>query len=522
MIRTSLSDPLRIDFITLASSGARIGMSMCPGKQTSETSWSLPWERDLETDIKAIADWGATALVSLITEHEFEWVNVVELPQIAQRHGLEWHHLPITDMRAPDERFETRWLYSGKRLRTLLTAGRHLALHCMGGLGRTGTIAARLMVELGDTPEHAISRVRSARRGTIQTPDQESHVYRCEAVAAPGAATSYGDRVLGCLLGGAVGDAFGALIEFENMETIYQRFGAQGLLDPCKLAAQLQVSDDTQMTMFTLEGLLRAQNADQGVALQSIRESYLDWLATQIPVPHRQLAGRIASDPLLRQRRCPGTTCLSGLAAGGDGSPEAPLNDSKGCGAAMRVAPVGLFPRWFDVRAAFELGVMSGALTHGHPDAYYPAGAMAAMVRQLIAGVDLREATHAVIDLLSEREQSAQTIAALRCALHEVEQMEPDCPTVIGRLGLGWSGHEALAIALYAALRGASFAQVIAIAANHSGDSDTTAALAGQLYGAWRGVSDLPHRWVSSLDVQDPLLGLTRQLIQTCPDVVIV
>jgi ADP-ribosyl-[dinitrogen reductase] hydrolase len=160
---------------------------------------------------------------------------------------------------SPDDIFETRWTYGGHRLRRRLARGERVVLHCMGGLGRTGTVAARLLVECGVAPEDAIGRVRVARPGAIEYSGQEEYVRRCAPVPRAGEPLTHSDRVLGCLLGGAVGDAFGYAIEFAGLSEIHRRYGADGLREPLlSKAGRTQVSDDTQMTLFTLEACLDA------------------------------------------------------------------------------------------------------------------------------------------------------------------------------------------------------------------------------------------------------------------------
>ena len=228
------------------------GDDLCPGKQ-ADSNFGSPWKRDLALDLSVIVDWGATTLVSLMEDHEFPMLQVSGLGDAAEQAGLEWHHLPIRDVDVPDERFERLWVYSGHVLRRKLKAGERIVLHCRGGLGRTGTIAARLAVEFGATPEEALRRVRRARRGTVETTSQEDYVLRQQPVAAD---ETYADRVLGCLLGGAVGDALGYAVEFSSLPAIRERFGPDGIREPVlDEEGKAVVSDDTQMTLFTGEGV---------------------------------------------------------------------------------------------------------------------------------------------------------------------------------------------------------------------------------------------------------------------------
>ena len=156
-------------------------MSACPGGRRFLASIDeVPIE--LEHDVAEIRRWGAAGLVSLIETTEFEALGIGHLPTRIVEHGLWWCHLPIQDMCVPDQRFEDLWRTEGARLRAILRAGGSFVIHCWAGLGRTGTVAARLLVELGMAPAEAILGVRSARPGTIQTLEQEIHVQCCQPV----------------------------------------------------------------------------------------------------------------------------------------------------------------------------------------------------------------------------------------------------------------------------------------------------------------------------------------------------
>ena len=166
IVRTSETDPLRI--AELPVGGGLVGITLCPGK-TGESVFGVDWARDLATDIAAVRDWGASAVVTLIEAHEFEMLGVQALPEAVRAAGLEWHHLPVKDVSAPSADFETRWVYAGARLRARLRAGERVLVHCRGGLGRAGSVAARLLVEFGATSSEAIAQVRAARPRAIET-----------------------------------------------------------------------------------------------------------------------------------------------------------------------------------------------------------------------------------------------------------------------------------------------------------------------------------------------------------------
>ena len=174
-IKTSVTDPLWI--ASLPVGGGTLGLTLCPGKRGSSLSGAW-WERDLVVDVAAIAAWGACAVVTLIEEHEFRLLGVERLPEAVRAAGMAWHHLPITDVSVPDDRFELEWPGLWSQLSASLDAGERVLVHCRGGLGRAGTVAALMLVESGEAPEVAIDRARAVRPGAIETAGQESWVRR--------------------------------------------------------------------------------------------------------------------------------------------------------------------------------------------------------------------------------------------------------------------------------------------------------------------------------------------------------
>jgi len=172
--RTSETDPLRVAEVP-AGLGL-VGMTFCPGKRGDSVSGGA-WERDLDADMRVIREWGAAAVVTLIEVHEIAMLGVERLPAAVRDAGMEWLHLPIRDVDVPDSHFEASWASAGGRLANRLRNGERVLVHCRGGLGRTGMVAARLLVEVaGATPQQALDAVREVRPGAVETPAQEAWV----------------------------------------------------------------------------------------------------------------------------------------------------------------------------------------------------------------------------------------------------------------------------------------------------------------------------------------------------------
>jgi len=194
--RSSRTDPLRIGTIDLPN-GGKIGITFCPGKKQPFAD-SGAWNRNLDTDLEAIKTWGATHLVTLIAPWEFVELDVIALPKRAGVHGLIWHHAPILDSHAPDilpkgftpeEWFEGKWPLILPQLHIALDRGEGVVVHCKGGLGRAGTVAAILLASREPTLSltEVVQKIRSARPNAIETVAQEHYLER-HFRSAPGRA----------------------------------------------------------------------------------------------------------------------------------------------------------------------------------------------------------------------------------------------------------------------------------------------------------------------------------------------
>lgn len=163
--------PLRIDPLPVPGGGL-LGLLALPGRPP----------RDLAADIAAIRDWGAAMLVTLLSDEELARYGVAALPDAARRAGLAWRRFPIPDMEPPGAAFAAAWRAGGADVVAALRRGERVAMHCVGGLGRTGTIAAQILVMHGVEADAAMATVRAARPGAIETAAQEAHVRRQAAI----------------------------------------------------------------------------------------------------------------------------------------------------------------------------------------------------------------------------------------------------------------------------------------------------------------------------------------------------
>ena len=321
-------------------------------------------------------------------------------------------------------------------------------------------------------------------------------------------------RVRGCLLGGAIGDALGAGIEFDSLDAIRKAHGQEGVTDFVPAYGRRgAVTDDTQMTLFTVDGLIRAQvRRDTGAwhPPTDVHRAYLRWAVTQRdwgPDERKTDDGWLAREEWLYSRRAPGRACLSGLGDEVMGTLDTPKNpDSKGCGAVMRSAPFGLLVGW-EPQLVFQLAVECAAQTHGHPTGYLAAGAFAVISHSLARGEDLDGAVQKALVHLGTRPGHEETTDALKRALGAVRQGMPT-PARVESLGQGWTAEEALSIGVYCALVAEDVRHGLLLAVNHGGDSDSTGAICGNLLGTLHGETALPPVWLVELEGRDTMLQL--------------
>lgn len=330
-------------------------------------------------------------------------------------------------------------------------------------------------------------------------------------------------------MGGAVGDALGAPTEFMSLERILSRYGAGGVSDYVERADAIgRITDDTQMILFTAEALLRAEkqhlHSKEGDELLRLAyDAYCRWLITQNEWQEhpdekvRLRNGWLLTHPELFRKRAPGATCLSALQSGSMGTIERPLNDSKGCGGVMRVAPVGLV-RDFGPKEAFRVAAAFAAITHGHPSGYLSAGMLAALLVFLREGASLPEAIAQSLPILRQWKGHLELLEAVEAAVALAQRGAPTFQKV-EELGGGWIGEEALAIALYCALvYPDDFESAIVLAINHSGDTDNTGAITGNILGLMLGEQAIPSGWLERLELNNFIGQIAEDLFTGNPE----
>jgi ADP-ribosylglycohydrolase len=346
------------------------------------------------------------------------------------------------------------------------------------------------------------------------------------------------------MTGGAVGDALGFPIEFFDIQSIRSRYGQQGLtryiLNDKDVA---EISDDTQMSLFTANGLLwcitqHEMNAGFCRSMESCMEdAYDEWYQTQTGRKNmeRNICW-IRDIPELNNRRAPGMTCMSALRTLREGGKV--LNDSKGCGGVMRVAPLALFPYGnygdrhvrilqsakIDHENIDVLGIEAARITHKHSLGFLTAGLSVHIIHKIVnrqEGVfpDLEKIIEEALETLEGKEYLEDEIylkKLVRQAIRLSGEADDDV-IAIGSLGEGWTGEEALAIALYCMLKYRhDFEKAVVAAVNHSGDSDSTGAITGNFMGALLGRKAIPEYYTANLELLPVIEEISRNLFTGC------
>jgi ADP-ribosylglycohydrolase len=320
------------------------------------------------------------------------------------------------------------------------------------------------------------------------------------------------DRIRGSIVGLACGDALGAPVEFMNQTSLIEAYGPEGIEDlEESYGIEGAYTDDTQMTLATAEGVIAARKAecpqikvDPG---PYIYQAYIKWRHSQLKPQHC---------------RGPGNTCLGSLSSGIAGSVSKPINNSKGCGGVMRVAPVGLV---YQAEDAWRYGAESAALTHGHEGGFLPAAFQAVLLSTILYQAD--KAKQHPLDVLERavdramskletypKSKDRDTFAALVVQAMDLRRQTAwSDEMVLRKLGAGWVGDEALAMAIFCATRHpTSFEDAVRVSVNYSGDRDSVGCITGAIMGALLGYDSIPLRWVDKVENRDGLEDVAAEL----------
>ena len=331
--------------------------------------------------------------------------------------------------------------------------------------------------------------------------------------------------VKGCIYGGAIGDALGYAIEFDRENEIFSKYGENGIQKyEYNQNGEALISDDTQMTLFTAEAIVYAKKNNVSVR-QAARQAYIDWLITQlfdykdrtkIEEFHQHISW-LSDMEGLYVTRYPGNTCLHSLIE--PNKTKAVIedyisdkrNNSKGCGGIMRCAPVGLCLNG-DIRTTDMEAAQLSAITHCHSLGYMPSAVLAHIINRITFsqnGQPLKEiildAQKTVSEIFENDENLSYLNKIIDLSIELSENSENDLDN-IHKIGGGWVGEETLGIAIYCSLRYENdFSKAVCVSVNHSGDSDSTGAVLGNILGAWLGFNKIEDKWKKRLELSDVL-----------------
>ncbi len=307
------------------------------------------------------------------------------------------------------------------------------------------------------------------------------------------------DRYEGCMLGLAIGDAIGAATEFLSYDDIRRKFPPEGVqgFHPFRGMRPGSYTDDTEMSIAVARGLLNAKDFGTEAIMESMTKEFIAWRENT------------------SSSRSPGNTCILGVLGLSSGKhwSESGVADSKGCGTAMRSAPLGLAYR-HALDAITGLGSKISLMTHGHPIATAGSVATAFLVAKSLDGTDTAD----LHDELVRRIRQIDEDFAIHMILIPTAMAEQSSKVAHRILGDGWAAEEAVAGAIYANVKHpSSFKDIILEAANSGGDTDSKACIAGAIAGARLGREAIPSGWIEGIEDRDLLIELANKLLKLQP-----
>jgi ADP-ribosyl-[dinitrogen reductase] hydrolase len=422
---------------------------------------------------------------------------------------MDWLHLPIRDVSVPDAAFEAAWPEHSAALHNRLAAGENVLVHCRGGLGRAGMIAARLLVDEGVDPGLAIFRVRTARPGAIETRAQENWVKkkarpdlgprastkrdnrrketgltadRWRRSAAMAASDPRYDRALGAFIGLAIGDALGTTIEFSPRDSYPSVVGMVGG-GPFGLKPG-EWTDDASMALCLADSLIASRGT---LDAADLAQRFVRWWQNgENSVTGRCFDIGVTTRTALETFRRTGTPI-------GDRAPHAAGN-----GGIMRLAPAAILAGQ-DLDKAAELGRAQSEVTHAAKECLAGADLLARILSAGIAGKEL----DALRAAESAKFEAPNIEAVARGAWRSKRRVE-----------IRSSGYvvHTLEAACWAVGSSESFADAVLKAVNLGDDADTVGAVTGQIAGAIWGYTSIPNEWKERLAWRDRLIAAATAL----------
>lgn len=537
--------PLNQSYEVCACSGGIIYAGEYPGDKDDEIA---------KRKIARMRHFGIRHFIDLTEEGELCPYNQL-LPK-----GTTYTRFPIQNCGAPRSIEDVQRLLL--RVEELKKLDGYIYLHCRDGVGRTGTIVACCIAQNLDAPDlkntlevlrrNFSEMPKSTYRKTPETKDQINFIERfIKNIASykDEMATRVVDSIRGCMMAGAAGDALGYEVEFMSRRDILSRFGENGItkfvLDGNGKAT---ISDDTQMTLFTANGLLMGLTRGYmrgigGIPEKYVDGAYLDWYYTQTGKKREILIDDwhftwIRDLPEMAKFRDPEKTCLN--ACEKIFRREEVHNDSKGCGGIVRVAPMALLDAGYASRKEKRVAEAGGEIaecTHKHPLGFLPASLLSVLlykvvpmsVKQIREDIDrIVSETLNILDVIyedkytnSKRHLKKLTEKAMRLAHSNMSDAD-----AIRKLGEGWNAEETWAIALYCAVRHIdSVEDAIVASVNHSGKSDSTGSVCGNIMGAIYGYEHIRSRNIfcpegkeleDTLELSEIILALANDLSTGC------
>jgi len=493
MIRkTSLTDPLQIQSVEVDKTSGVIGMTICPGRKGNSMAGGS-WDRDLALDLEVVRCWQPDIVIALLEEHEYSALGIPTFCGDVADAALPWVFLPIVDGGIPNAAFVEAWRTVGPHIRNILRRGGRVLVHCRAGLGRTGLLAAMLLVELGENADSAISRVRAARPHTIETRAQEAYV---RATVSLPAKPSREAGITGAMWGAAIGDALGSAFEFVDARSIAAELGEpfcwtyrsamQGsLLYPREPGIP---TDDTAMALSV------AHVIAAGPPYRA--ETFAKAFSTDLEV----WSGRFAK---MFWTGGPGSATMRALRKLQQGAAPDGCGDVEdgGNGSAMRAHPVGFLK---SRQSVLDVAATQAKVTHGHPASVAAAQAVALTIFDALAGCEPDIAPPGEIDECDFTEAWARAHNAIGRSMDRL----PD-----HLLNVDMSGWETVAAAhAIAYIYQDDPHRAIAAAAASGRDTDTLASIVGAIVGARSGATWIAPALIESLNSRNLLCDAIDRL----------